>query len=86
MSKRDYQLLGEVTNDDIMFLCRANIDFYREPPEIYDAVFGDEAYSRRVLIANPKCFISTYNDKETSWINIYFGERLILLSEVYQYK
>lgn len=84
MLKCTYYLYGEVTDDDIQFLCRTKVDFRLGEQEYLDFVeIGTNIHSKIAGKKHPAEIVTTTEQEET-WLKLYFADRLIL-ADKYHY-
>ena len=86
MFKRTWIITGEITRDDLEWVLRSKLDFTRGEQHYLD--FVDLRTNRPTKIASkldPSQIITT-NEKEETWLKLYFADRAILLAEEVMYK
>jgi hypothetical protein len=86
MIKKTWLILGEITQDDLMWIHRAKFDFTPGYTNYIDVI---EYTSNRPMKIAGKAYpgvLVTTNDKEETWLNLYFADRLILQSEEIEHK
>jgi hypothetical protein len=84
--KRTWIITGEITRYDIEWVLRSKLDFTRGEQHYHD--FVDINTKQPVKIAgklDPSQIITT-NEKEETWLKLYFADRAILLAEEVMYK
>lgn len=90
MFKRTWIITGEITRDDLEWVLRSKLDFKQGKPLTEDTVFhlkrelGDVAWYWdevfNALNLDPSQ-ITTTNEKEVTWLKLYFANRVILIAE-----
>lgn len=86
MFKRTWIITGEVTRDDVEWVLRSKLNFTQGEQRYHDLV--DMFSKQPVKIAgklDPSTIITT-NEKEETWLKLYFADRAILLAEEVKYK
>ena len=84
--KRTWIITGEVTRDDLEWVLRSKLSFMQGEQHYLD--FVDLSTNRPTKIASkldPLTIITT-NEKEETWLKLYFADRAILLAEEVMYK
>ena len=84
--KRTWIITGEVTRDDLEWVLRSKLSFMQGEQHYLD--FVDLSTNRPTKIASkldPSTIITT-NEKEETWLKLYFADRAILLAEEVMYK
>jgi len=87
MYKRTWIITGEVTRNDLEWVLRSKLSFMPGEQHYIDInVYG---VSRPTKIASrnlePPTIITT-NQKEETWLKLYFADRAVLLAEEVTYK
>ena len=83
MFKRTWLILGEITKDDLMWIHRAKFDF---TPGHADYIYVIDHTSKLPMKIAGKVdpgVIVTNNEKEETWLKLYFADRAMLLAEEY---
>ena len=83
MFKRTWIITGEVTRDDLEWVLRSKLDFEQGKQHYLD--FRDIGTRNYVKVAgrlDPSKIITT-NEKEETWLKLYFADRIILFAEEY---
>lgn len=86
MFKRTWIITGEITRDDIEWILRSKLEFTRGEQHYHD--FVDMTTKQPVKIAgklDPSLLV-TNNEKEETWLKLYFADRAILLAQEMMYK
>lgn len=88
MHKRTWIITGELTSDDLQWVLRTKLNFI--PGEQPYCVFSDIGNGTKVPMrmagrSEPSKVITT-NEKEETWLKLYFANRAILISEEVTYK
>lgn len=81
MFKRTWIITGEITRDDLEWVLRSKLDFTRGEQHYLD--FEDFFTKQSVKIPSKldPSIIITNNEKEETWLNLYFADRAILLAQ-----
>lgn len=83
MLKTTWFITGEITRDDIEWILRSKLEFKAGEQHYLD--FVDLPSKNPVQIAgklNPAEIVTT-NEKEETWLKLYFADRLILSDKYY---
>jgi hypothetical protein len=88
MLKRTWIITGEVTRDDLEWVLRSKLSFMPGEQEYF--AFSDIGTGTKVPMkvagrSEPPTIITT-NEKEETWLKLYFADRAILLAEEVTYK
>jgi hypothetical protein len=86
MYKRTWIITGEVTRDDLEWVLRSKLSFMQGEQHYLD--FVDMISHKPTKIASkldPSTIITT-DEKEETWLKLYFADRAILLAEEVMYK
>ena len=86
MHKRTWIITGELTRDDLEWVLRSKLSFMQGEQHYLD--FVDLSTNRPTKIASkldPSTIITT-DEKEETWLKLYFADRAILLAEEVMYK
>jgi len=83
MLKTTWLITGEITRDDIEWILRSKLEF--TPGEQHYLDFVDMTTKQPLKIAgklDPSTIVTT-NEKEETWLKLYFADRLILSDKYY---
>lgn len=88
MHKRTWIITGELTSDDLQWVLRSKLSFM--PGEQHYFAFSDIGNGIKVPMkmagnSEPAQIITT-NEKEETWLKLYFADRAILVAEEVTYK
>lgn len=88
MHKRTWIITGELTSDDLQWVLRSKLSFM--PGERPYFAFSDIGNGTKVPMrmagnSEPAQIITT-NEKEETWLKLYFANRAILIAEEVTYK
>ncbi len=81
MFKRTWIITGEITRDDLEWVFRSKLSFMQGEQHYLD--FREIGTKNPVKVASkldPSTVITT-NEKEETWLKLYFADRAILLAE-----
>jgi hypothetical protein len=77
MYKRTWIITGEVTRDDLEWVLRSKLSFMQ----------GRQQFTPAPLLSlREPSTITTTNEKEETWLKLYFADRTILIAEEVMYK
>jgi hypothetical protein len=88
MYKRTWIITGEVTRDDLEWVLRSKLSFTQGEQNYFafsDIGNGIKAPMRMAGHSEPPTIITT-DEKEETWLKLYFADRAILLAEEVMYK
>jgi hypothetical protein len=81
MYKRTWIITGEVTRDDLEWVLRSKLSFMQGEQHYLDlASPGSSVLTKVPTLLEPSTVITT-NEKEKTWLKLYFADRAILLAE-----
>lgn len=83
MVKKTWLITGEITQHDIEWILRSKLDFTYGEQHYLDFV---DMFTKAPIKISGKIEpseIVTTNDKEETWLNLYFANRLILADKYY---
>jgi hypothetical protein len=86
MFKRTWIITGEITRDDLEWVLRSKLEFTQGEQHYHD--FVDMVTKQPTKIAgklDPSEIVTT-NEKEETWLKLYFADRVILVVEEVEYK
>lgn len=83
MIKKIWFIFGEITRDDLEWVIRSTLEFKLGEQEFIDvAVFGTNKHSKIASKKHPAEII-TSNEKEETWLKLYFADRLVLADKYF---
>jgi hypothetical protein len=86
MIKKTWIITGEITRDDLEWVLRSKLEFMQGEQHYHD--FVDMTTNQPTKIAgklDPSEIVTT-NEKEETWLKLYFADRAILIAEeTYKY-
>jgi hypothetical protein len=83
MRKRTWVITEELTHDDLEWVLRSKLDFEPEQQHYIEiAVYGSNTLKNVPTSREPAQIITT-NEKEETWLKLYFADRLILADKYY---
>ena len=83
MFKRTWIITGEVTRDDLEWVLRSKLSFIQGEQHYVDVAFHNSSVLTKVpSLLDPSQIITT-NEKEVTWLKLYFADRAILIAEEY---
>jgi hypothetical protein len=86
MYKRTWIITGEITRDDIEWVLRSKLSFIQGEQHYLDfASPGSSVLKKVPTLLEPSTIITT-DEKEETWLKLYFVDRAILLAEEVMYK
>jgi hypothetical protein len=86
MIKRTWLIIGEVTRDDLEWVFRSKLSFIQGEQHYLDVIsYGGSVLTKVPSLPDPSQIITT-NEKEETWLKLYFADRAILLAEEVMYK
>ncbi len=82
MFKRTWLITGEVTRDDLEWVLRSKLSFIQGDQHYID-IADYTTTNRPVKVASvlDPSIITTTNEKEETWLKLYFADRAILFAE-----
>ena len=82
MFKRTWIITGEVTRDDLEWVLRSKLSFIQGDQHYID-IADYTTTNRPVKVASvlDPSIITTTNEKEETWLKLYFADRAILFAE-----
>lgn len=83
MIKKTWFITGEITQQDIEWILRSKLDFTQGEQHYMDFVDMFTKKPCKVPSKLDPSKIITTNDKEETWLNLYFANRLILENKYY---
>lgn len=85
MHSKTWRIIGELTQDDIEWILRSKLTF--DPGEQHYLDFVEIGSNRHYKVAGKMdpAEIVTTNEKEETWLKLYFADRLIL-ADKYHYE
>jgi hypothetical protein len=83
MYKRTWIITGEITRDDLEWVLRSKLSFMQGEQHYVDVSFHNS--SGLTKVPDPSQIITT-NEKEETWLKLYFADRAILFAEEVMYK
>jgi hypothetical protein len=86
MFKRTWIITEELTRDDLEWMIRTKLSFMQGEQHYVDiAYYGSSRLTKIPSLREPSTIITT-NEKEETWLKLYFADRAILLAEEVKYK
>jgi hypothetical protein len=86
MHKRTWIITEELTRHDLEWVLRSKLSFMQGEQHYLDVVCHGSGRSTKVLSIREPSTIITTNEKEETWLKLYFADRAILLAEEVTYK
>ena len=81
MFKRTWIITGEVTRDDLKWVLRSKLSFMQGEQHYLNVTsYGGSVLTKVPSLLDPSQIITT-NEKEETWLKLYFADRAILLAE-----
>ena len=82
--KRTWLITGEITRDDLEWILRSKLDFVQGEQHYLDFVDLNTNLPTKIASKlDPSQIITTTNEKEETWLKLYFADRTILLAKDY---
>lgn len=83
MLKKTWFITGEITRDDLEWILRSKLMFTPGEQHYLDFVeIGTNIHSKIAGKKDPAEIVTT-NEKEETWLKLYFADRLILSDKYY---
>jgi hypothetical protein len=81
MFKRTWIITGEVTRDDLEWVLRSKLSFMQGEQHYLNLRQIGNLSPVKVASTLDPSIITTTNEKEETWLKLYFADRAILLAE-----
>lgn len=86
MLKRTWIITEELTRDDLEWVLRSKLSFMQGEQHYVDiAYYGSSRLTKIPALREPSQIITT-DEKEETWLKLYFANRAILIAEEVTYK
>ena len=86
MFKRTWIITGEVTRADLEWVLRSKLTFSQGEQHYVDLAYPGSSVLTKVPALLDPSIITTTNEKEETWLKLYFADRVILFAEEIMYK
>jgi hypothetical protein len=83
MFKRTWLITGEVTRDDLEWVLRSKLSFIQGDQHYVDVALSGTSVLTKVPTLLDPSIITTTDEKEETWLKLYFADRAILFAEEY---
>ena len=83
---KSWRITGEVTRDDLEWVLRSKLTFSQGEQHYVDLAYpGSSVLTKVPALLDPSIIITT-DEKEETWLKLYFADRVILFAEEIMYK
>jgi hypothetical protein len=86
MFKRTWIITGEITRDDLEWVFRSKLEFMQGEQHYHEVVDITTLQPLKIAGKLDPSEIVTTNEKEETWLKLYFADRAILIAEEEAYK